>query len=65
MITRCGWTAWRRAGRATPGQVKEHAGRNVFCPSLAMSSDRNLLIGSDMDVLEQLDAKWALEDAKL
>ena len=26
-----------------PGQVREHAGRNMFCPSFAMSSDRLFL----------------------
>lgn len=31
----------------------------------AIVGDPNLFIGSDMDVLEQLDAKWAVEDSKL
>ena len=31
----------------------------------AIVGDPDLLIGSDMDLLEQLDAKWAAEDSKL
>ena len=31
----------------------------------AIVGDPDRLIGSDMDLLEQLDAKWAAEDSKL
>ena len=43
------------SGSKLAGAVRRHA----------IVGDPDLLIGSDTDLLEQLDAKWAAEDAKL
>ncbi len=44
-----------RSGSKLAGAVKRQA----------IVGDPDLLIGSDVDLLEGLEAKWSLEDAKL